>query len=77
MAVFINDDWELDTKTSVISTNSPFGKKAITEVFGATDLNTNNEQAMTHAKIIKAAPKMYCTLKALSAKKRKFREYLH
>ena len=69
MTVFVNDNWELDTKTGVISINSPFGKKAIAEVFGATDFNIDNEQAMTHAKIIKVAPKMYCTLKALSAKK--------
>ena len=66
MTVFVNDNWELDTKTGVISTNSPFGKKAIVEVFGATDFNTDNEQAMAHAKLIKAAPKMYGTLQSLT-----------
>ena len=60
---FINDDWELDTKTGEITTNSPFGKKTIAEVFGATDFNTDNEQAMTYARLIKAAPTMYYSLK--------------
>ena len=66
MTVFVNDNWELDTKTGVISTNTPSGKKAIAEVFGATDFNTDNEQAMAHAKLIKNAPKMYGTLQSLT-----------
>ena len=57
--VFVNDNWELDTKTGAITANSPFGKKTIAEVFGATDFNTDNEQAMTYARLIQAAPEMY------------------
>lgn len=64
--VFVNDDWELDTKTGLISTNSTVGKIAIAKVIGATDFNSDNEQAMAHAKLIKAAPKMYGTLQALT-----------
>ena len=62
---FINDDWELDTKTGAITTNSPFGKRTIAEVFGATDFNIDNEQAMTYARLIKAAPTMYYSLKKI------------
>ena len=62
---FINDDWELDTKTGAITTNSSFGKRTIAEVFGATDFNTDNEQAMTYARLIQAAPKMYYLLKKI------------
>ena len=64
--VFINDDWELDTKTGVISIKTISGKKVIAEVFGATDLNPDNEKAMTYAKLIKAAPKMYGALQGLT-----------
>ena len=62
---FINDDWELDTKTGAITTNSPFGKRTIAEVFGATDFNTNNEQSMAYARLIQASPAMYYTLKKI------------
>lgn len=60
--VFLHDNWELDTKKGTIST----GGKIIAEVFGATDFNTDNEQAMSYARVIQAAPKMFNTLQALT-----------
>ena len=63
--VFLHDNWELDTQKGTISTGGSNGK-IIAEVFGATDFNPDNEQAMSYAKVIQAAPKMFNALQALT-----------